>query len=119
MDDEPDIRKVVALRLETSGYTVIAAADGQEALKKAKTEKPDLIILDLMLPKVDGYLVCRLLKFDEQYQNIPIIILSARAEKEDIAKGYECHADAYLVKPFDSKKLLEKMEELLPNNQPV
>ena len=113
VDDEPDLIKTVRLRLEKRGYAVISAADGQEALEKARSEKPDLIILDLMLPKLSGYQVCRMLKFDEQYKNIPIIIFTARAQEQDKKTSLEVGADAYLSKPFEPEVLLDKVDSLL------
>jgi len=113
VDDEEDIVKTLSFRLEASGYEVIAAYDGREALEKAKKEKPDLIILDLMLPRMDGYKVCGLLKADARYNKIPIIMFTAKAQEEDMELGKEVGTDAYIVKPFKSEVLLEKIRELL------
>ena len=113
VDDEPDLARMVSVRLKTASYQVTLATDGQQALDQVKLTEPDLVILDLMLPKIDGYKVCRLLKFDDRYRKIPIIIFSARAQVADIQLAKECGADAYLTKPFDSKVLLAKLEELL------
>lgn len=103
----------VKMQLEANDFRVLTAKDGQEGLDKARKDKPDLIILDLMLPKIDGYKVCRMLKFDEKYKGIPVIIYTARAQEADEKLGYEVGADAYLTKPFDPKKLLAKINELL------
>ena len=113
VDDEKQLVEMMQMRLEAGGYAVLSAYDGQEALDKARTEKPDLIILDLMLPKVDGYKVCRMLKFDEKYKNIPVILFSARAQEEDIKLGKEVGAEAYITKQFDPAILLAKIKELL------
>ena len=113
VDDEEDILNVLRFRLEANNYEVLSASDGQEGLNKARSEKPDLIILDLMLPKLDGYKVCRMLKFDEIYKAIPIIIFTARAQKKDEEIGMEMGADAYIAKPFEPEILLGKMKELL------
>ncbi len=113
VDDEKDILNVLRFRLEANNYEVLSASDGQEGLNKARSENPDLIILDLMLPKLDGYKICRILKFDENYKAIPIIIFTASAQKKDEELGMEMGADAYIAKPFESKILLEKMKELL------
>lgn len=113
VDDETELVKAIQIRLEQADYQVIAAYDGQEGLDKVRSEKPDLIVLDLMLPKMDGYKVCRMLKFDEKYKNIPIIMLTARAQESDEKLGYETGADAYLTKPFESTVLLGKIKELL------
>jgi DNA-binding response OmpR family regulator len=113
VEDEADLVEMVKMRLEASGFEVSAAYDGQEGLDKAKKEKPDLIILDLMLPKIDGYKVCRMLKFDEKYRNIPIIMFTARAQESDRKLGEGVGADAYIVKPFEPQALLSKISELL------
>jgi len=113
VDDEVDLVDLVKLRLEANSYQVVVAYDGQAALGVVKKEKPDLIILDLMLPKLDGYKVCRMLKFDQKYKKIPIILFSAKAQDEDKTIGEEVGADAYVVKPFEPKVLLAKIKELL------
>ena len=113
VDDEPDLVQLVSLRLQAGGYEVAVARDGQEALDQVKKVQPDLIILDLMLPKIEGYKVCRLLKFDERYKGIPVLIFTARAQAEDIQMAMECGADAYLTKPFEVEALLGKLKELL------
>ncbi len=113
VDDEEDMVYAVRLQLESNGYQVSVAQDGKTALEKARSEKPDCMILDVMLPKIDGYKVCRMLKFDEKYQKIPVILFTARGQKADEQVGYEVGADAYLTKPFDPDKLLSKINELL------
>ncbi len=113
VDDEEDILNVLRFRLEANNYEVLVASDGQEGLNKARSEKPDLMILDLMLPKLDGYKVCRMLKFDEDYKAIPIIIFTARVQKKDEELGMEMGADAYIPKPFEPEILLGKIKELL------
>ena len=117
VDDEKDLVATLAYRLEANGYEVIKANDGQEGLDKAKSEKPDLIVLDLMLPKIDGYKVCRILKFDEKYKHIPIILFTARAQESDIKLGQEVGVDVYLAKPFEPDILLSKIAELLENRK--
>ena len=113
IDDEVDLVEMLSLRLQASGYDVITANDGQEGLDKARNEKPDLIILDLMLPKIDGYKVCRMLKFDEKFKQIPIILFTARAQEADVRLGEEVGADAYVTKPFEPAILLTKIKELI------
>lgn len=113
VDDEKDLVETVTFRLEAAGYEVIPAYDGSEALEKTRREKPDLIILDLMLPKIDGYKVCRMLKFDEKYKRIPVLMFSARALDEDKKTGEEVGANAYITKPFEPQTLLGKIKELL------
>lgn len=113
VEDEKDLSKTISFRLENNGYTVVTAYDGPEGLDKAKKEKPDLVILDLMLPKMDGYKVCALLKADSRYSRIPIVIFTARVQEEDKAMGKEVGADAYITKPFEPETLLSKIRELL------
>jgi two-component system alkaline phosphatase synthesis response regulator PhoP len=113
IDDEQGIVKVVKMYLEHHDYEVITAGDGQEGLKRAKTEKPDLIVLDLMLPRMNGYKICGLLKKDTRYAKIPVIMFTARAQEKDVKLGQEVGADAYLVKPFEPEILLAKIKELL------
>jgi len=113
VDDEKDLVETMTLRLQASGYEVIPAYDGQEGLEKAKKDKPDLIILDLMLPKMDGYRVCGLLKADSRYSKIPIILFTARAQESDKKMGEEVGGDAYITKPFDPPTLLAKIKELI------
>lgn len=113
VDDERELVMAVQIRLKQAGYEVLTACDGQEALDKAHQEKPDLIILDLMLPKMDGYKVCGLLKSDSRYAKIPIIIFTAKVQEEDIKIGKEVGADEYITKPFEHQVLLDKIKELL------
>lgn len=113
VDDEPDILKTMGIFLKSESFDVITALDGIEALEVIKKEKPDLVILDIMLPKMDGYKICRLLKFDERYKKIPIVIFTARAQEMDEKKAMEVKADAYITKPFQPEVLLKKVKELL------
>src|SRR3990167_9180083 len=96
VDDEVQLIAMVQMRLEANGYEVITANDGQEGLEKAKSEKPDLIMLDVMMPKMDGYKVCGLLKNDARYSKIPVILFTARAQQNDKDVGAEVGADAYI-----------------------
>ena len=111
--DEPDLLEMVQISLETEGYECIVAYDGFRALDRARKEKPDLIILDVMLPGLNGYKICRLLKFDEQYKRIPIIMLTAEAQEKDRLIGEQTGADFYMTKPFAADKLIAKVAELL------
>ena len=113
VDDEAILVDMVRMRLEANDFEVISAGDGQAGLEKAKKEKPDLIILDLMMPKMDGYKVCALLKKDARYSKIPILIFTAKAQEEDRKMGEEVGADAYITKPFDPETLLSKIKGLL------
>jgi two-component system, OmpR family, alkaline phosphatase synthesis response regulator PhoP len=113
VDDEPDLIRVLEFGLKASGYTVEVASDGQEGLKKAREIKPDVILLDLMLPKLDGYKVCRLLKFDDRFKHIPIIILSARTQEGDQTLALEMGANRFVTKPYDFTEILGYIETLL------
>ena len=112
-EDSPTILAMMKLVVTNAGFDVISAEDGKEALDKARSEKPDLIILDIMLPHIDGYKVCAMLKFDNNFKNIPVIILTARAGEDDKQMGKNVKADEYLTKPFDPDLLVAKINELL------
>lgn len=112
-EDNPDIRKILVMRLEINGYDVIQAQDGEEAVDKIKKESPDLVILDLMMPKMSGFEVCRMIKFDDKYKDMPIIVLSALDQQADREKAIEAGADAYFIKPFDLELLLNKIKSLV------
>jgi len=113
VDDEPDLVRILQFGLQSAGYVVESASDGQEGLKKAREVKPDIILLDLMLPKLDGYKICRLLKFDERFKQIPIIILSARTQEGDQALALEMGANRFVTKPYNFSEILTHVEELL------
>jgi len=113
VDDEKDFHTMMTIRLESYGYEVTSAYDGREGLEKAKSESPDLILLDVMMPEIDGFEVCTLLKNDKQYSEIPIIICTGMAEKVDEDMRSKARPDAYITKPFDHKVLRSKIEELL------
>lgn len=113
VDDEPDVVDIIKTRLNINGYDVITAYDGLEGLEKAKQERPDLMVLDVMMPKLDGYNVCRMLKFDNRYKDIAVVILTALANDEMLETGHEVGADVCLSKPYDGNMLLEKMKQLL------
>ena len=113
VDDEPDIVESIKFRLELETIECLEAYDGEEALLKAKKEKPDLILLDIMLPKMNGYKVARLLKFDSSYKHIPIIMLTARTQEQDIKLGKETGADEYVTKPFDMDTLISLVKKYL------
>lgn len=113
VDDEVAIIKVLTVRLEKAGYEVIPVMDGKEALDSVRKERPDIVILDLMLPTLDGYKVCRLLKFDERYKHIPILVLSARVEEDAKKRSMEAGADEYISKPLKTDELLDKIKKYL------
>lgn len=113
VDDELDIVETLKFMLESEGITCITAYDGEEALNLAKSENPDLMILDVMLPKINGYKICRLLKFDAKYKQIPILMVTARSQEEDRAIGEETGADEYITKPFEINEVVEKVKNYL------
>ena len=109
VDDEADLVSVLRFGLEVEGFEVISAGDGEEGLRRAREDQPDLLVLDLMLPKLDGYKVCRALKFDERYKAMPILILSARSGEQDRRLALDMGADAFISKPYDIKDLVAKI----------
>src|SRR4030043_342438 len=113
VEDEVDLVETVRFPLEMEGYDVLVSYNGEDAVNQARKENPDLIILDLMVPKLDGYKVCRLLKFDERYKHIPILMLTAKTQEKDKMLGAETGADEYITKPFDMDSLLEKVKAYL------
>jgi len=113
VDDEPSIIKMIGKALELKGYEVLVAMDGEDGLTKARLGHPDVILLDLMLPKKSGFEVCAALKGDPRYQRIPIIIFTGKGQEMDERLCREIGADAYLSKPHGSKALIEQIEALL------
>ncbi len=113
VDDEPDILKVVTFRLKKFGYEILEAVDGQKALHLIEKERPDLILLDLRLPVMDGYEVCRRVKADEKLKDIPVVILTASVTSDMQIKIEQLKADDYVIKPFDSEMLLAKVKHFL------
>jgi len=115
VDDEPDAVELVEFNLKANGYDVVTATDGEEALEKARANIPDLIVLDLMLPEVDGTEVCKILRRDQRTQAIPIIMLTAKAAEIDRVLGLELGADDYVTKPFSPRELILRVKKLLRN----
>lgn len=113
VDDEKDIVETLSFMLKSKGFETITAYDGEEGLKKAKDEAPDIIILDVMMPKINGYKICRLLKYDAKYKNIPIIMVTARSQDTDKLIGEETGADEYITKPFEFSEVIETIEKYL------
>jgi len=112
-EDERELAEMIRARLVKEGYEVILAYDGEEGFKKAKELKPDLITLDLKLPKLDGYKICENLKDDEDYENIPIIMLTARGSEIERKAGMAAGADAYIIKPYEAKEFIATIKNLL------
>ena len=113
VDDEPNISKLVAFILEKHGFDILHAFVGQEGIEMAKTEKPDMIILDVMMPNMDGFEVAKILTSMEETKHIPIIMLSSAAQFKDKAKGIESGAMDYITKPFDKDELIAKVNEFI------
>jgi two-component system alkaline phosphatase synthesis response regulator PhoP len=113
VDDEEDLVETVRFPLEMEGYHVLVSYNGEDALNQARKENPDLILLDLMLPKLDGYKVCRLLKFDDRYKHIPILMLTAKTQERDKTLGMETGANEYITKPFEMDDLIKKVKAYL------
>ncbi len=119
VDDDASIVKLVDYLLEPEGYKVVSASNGLRALKTVETEKPDLIILDLMLPGVDGFDLCQRLRMGIETSRIPIMILSAKSKDDDKRVAMESGADGYLTKPFNSADLIEQVGNMLGHNSMV
>ena len=113
IEDDKDITELVAYNLEREGFSVISVTSGEEALNHLSKDLPNLIILDLMLPGIDGLETCRLIKQETQFQNIPIIMLTAKSEESDVVVGLQLGADDYITKPFSPKVLLARIKAVL------
>jgi two-component system, OmpR family, alkaline phosphatase synthesis response regulator PhoP len=113
VDDEEDILELVRYNLAKDGYKVGCVATGEEALKAARSQPPDLIVLDLMLPGVDGLDVCRILKNDPKTSHVPVVMLTAKGEEADVVAGLELGADDYVTKPFSPRVLLARVKTVL------
>jgi DNA-binding response OmpR family regulator len=112
-DDDEDILSLVSLRLRRAGYDVVTAADGSAALELARSRRPALAVLDVMMPRLTGYEVLAELRADAALRDLKVILLSARVQEGDIARGLDAGADAYLAKPFKAQELVEKVQELV------
>lgn len=113
VDDEPNIVMSLDYLLRRKNYNVFVARNGSEAISAIEEHKPDLILLDIMMPDVDGYEICERVKADPATHQIKIIFISAKSKKSDIEKGYELGADMYMVKPFSNKDLLDQITKQL------
>ncbi len=112
-DDDPDIRDLVAFKLEQAGFDVIAVEDGISALSATQADPPDLVVLDVMMPGMSGIDVCRELRASEATATLPIILLTARAQEGDVEVGFGAGADDYVVKPFSPRELVSRVEAVL------
>lgn len=113
VDDEQDIVESLRFVLEASDYTCYCAYDGESGLKLAKEIVPDLMILDVMMPKINGYKISRLLKYDNKYKDIPILMVTARSQEEDKLLGEETGANEYITKPFDLNDVVNRVRKYL------
>ncbi|MBI2144316.1 response regulator [Candidatus Woesearchaeota archaeon] len=113
IDDEPNILKLVSFILESKGYEAVEASSGREGIEKARKEKPDMIVLDVMMPGMDGFETARKIKAEPAMGSIPILMLSSRAQFEDKMKGIDSGAMDYITKPFDREEFLQKVEEII------
>jgi len=112
-EDERDIRELVVFALEWSGYNVTQASNGEDAVKKAKEIVPDLILMDVRMPRMTGYEACEVLKADEITRHIPIVFLSAKGQDEEVQRGKDLGAEAYFLKPFAPDELSEDVKQIL------
>ena len=117
VDDEEDLVWAIKYSLESDGYNVITACNGRDAIDISKQQKPDLIILDVIMPELDGYQVCIILKQDPELASIPILFLTKRCEVDDRIQGLELGSDDYLVKPFNSKELKARIKAILRRSE--
>lgn len=117
VDDEPDAVELIEFNLKSAGFAVETASDGEEALEKARTVNPSLIVLDLMLPEVDGLEVCKILRRDTNTASIPIVMVTAKAAEIDRVLGLELGADDYVTKPFSPRELVLRIKRLLRTSQ--
>jgi DNA-binding response OmpR family regulator len=106
VDDEPSIRRLVEVNLQRAGYAITTAPDGQAALSQIARERPDMVLLDVMMPRMDGFELLRRLKADPATAGIPVLMLTARAQDADVFRGLQSGADFYLTKPFNPQELL-------------
>lgn len=115
VDDEKDIRELLSVNLNAAGFNVVEISDGAELLKMCDNfeEKPDIIIMDIMMPGIDGFTACSILKRNEKYKDVPILILTIKGHINDIEMGFKSGADGYIVKPFTVKRVLEKIDAII------
>jgi DNA-binding response OmpR family regulator len=113
VDDDADIRELVTFKLQQAGYTVQAASDGQLGLDAALANTPDLILLDLMMPKLSGIEVCRLLRDNDATADTPVILFTAKAQEADVQRGFSAGADDYIVKPISPRELITRVQAVL------
>ena len=113
VDDEPSIVKILRKQLEVAGFDVAVAMDGADGLARIRETRPELVVLDVMLPKMNGHQVCAAVKQDPELRTTPVLMLTAKAQRQDQQEALSCGAEAYLTKPFQLEELLEKVRGLL------
>jgi len=113
IDDDPDVLETMAAVLETRDYQVLTALSGLEGINKASEEKPDLIIMDLLMPEVDGFVICKMIKENKEIKNIPVILLTGTGMVGDLEKGFAAGASDFMIKPVDWDKLFLKIKKLI------
>jgi DNA-binding response OmpR family regulator len=112
-EDEPDIRELVAFMLRFAGYEVMAASNGEEAVQVASREIPDLILMDVRMPKMTGYDACRIMKANPDLRDVPVVFLSAKGQEAEIQSGLDAGAEEYLLKPFSPDELTNRVRTIL------
>jgi two-component system, OmpR family, alkaline phosphatase synthesis response regulator PhoP len=117
VDDEPHIIRLVQINLERAGYEVVTASDGRAGLDKVAAERPDLIVMDVMMPHMDGFEALHHLKADPSTRDIPVIMLTAKAMDSDVYEGWRSGADCYLTKPFNPRELVDFIRRILKSRQ--
>ncbi len=117
VDDEPDFVQLLSIRLKSNGYDVISASDGESGLKKAQAEKPDLVILDALMPKINGFELCKRFRENESTKDVPLIMLTALAQERDLSKGIKGGADCFITKPFNAVDLLHEIETVMQDKK--
>ena len=112
-EDEPDIRELVTFMLRFAGYEVVAASNGEDAVRTAAREIPDLVIMDVRMPRMTGYDACRLMKANPDLRHVPVVFLSAKGQESEIQSGLDAGADEYLLKPFSPAELTNRVRGIL------
>ena len=124
VEDEESLLKLESILLTSKGYLVTGVMDGRAALEEIRTNRPDLVILDIMLPEIDGFEVCKRIKENSETRDIPVVMLTAKKSNQDVERGRQVGADAYITKPFRSARVMEVIEGLIgkqsqPSDQPA
>ena len=116
-EDERDIRELIAFTLKFAGHEVIATSNGEEALQAALSEKPDLVLLDVRMPRMSGYQACEKIKADPETRQIPVVFLSAKGQESEVKTGMDAGADEYILKPFSPDQLTARIKSILANHR--